>query len=104
MSTWDQTVDVLVAGSGGAGLAAAMTAGDAGLSVLVVESTDRWGGSTAMSGGGMWLPATRSWRATAPATPARRRSTYLEADRRRRGPGHSPEREGGVRRRRRRAS
>ncbi|MDY7105974.1 MAG: FAD-dependent oxidoreductase [Actinomycetota bacterium] len=56
MTQWDETVDVLVVGSGAAGLAAAMTAGDAGLSVLVLESTDRWGGSTSMSGGGMWLP------------------------------------------------
>jgi 3-oxosteroid 1-dehydrogenase len=56
VTQWDQTVDVLVAGTGAAGLAAAMTAADAGLSVLLVESTDRWGGSTAMSGGGMWLP------------------------------------------------
>src|SRR6056297_2502927 len=55
--TPDRTVDVLVVGSGGAGLATAMSAGDAELSVLVVESTDRWGGSTSMSGGGMWLPA-----------------------------------------------
>lgn len=56
MAAWDRTVDVLVAGTGGAGLATAMSAGDAGLEVLVVESTDRWGGSTSMSGGGMWLP------------------------------------------------
>ncbi|MFP4310544.1 MAG: FAD-dependent oxidoreductase [Nitriliruptoraceae bacterium] len=57
MADWDRTVDVLVVGTGGAGLAAAMTAGDAGLEVLLVESTDRWGGSTSMSGGGIWLPA-----------------------------------------------
>lgn len=57
MQPWDRTVDVLVVGTGGAGLATAMSAGDAGLSVLLIESTDRWGGSTSMSGGGMWLPA-----------------------------------------------
>jgi len=57
MRQWDREVDVLVAGTGAAGLAAALTAAHAGLSVLLVESTDRWGGSTAMSGGGMWMPA-----------------------------------------------
>ncbi len=57
MTEWDRTVDVIVVGTGGAGLAAAMSAADRGLSVLVTESTDRWGGSTSMSGGGMWLPA-----------------------------------------------
>lgn len=49
-------VDVVVIGSGAAGLATAMGAVDEGLSVLIVESTDKWGGSTAMSGGGLWLP------------------------------------------------
>ncbi|MBK8463527.1 MAG: FAD-binding protein [Nigerium sp.] len=53
---WDDTVDVVIGGSGGAALAAAIAAADAGLSVLMLESTDRWGGSSAMSGGGLWLP------------------------------------------------
>lgn len=53
---WDREVDVLVAGSGAAGLTAAITAADAGLSALVVESTGRWGGTTMLSGGGLWMP------------------------------------------------
>lgn len=53
---WDCEVDVLVAGTGAAGLTAAITAADAGLDTLIVESTDRWGGTTMMSGGGLWLP------------------------------------------------
>lgn len=53
---WDHTYDVIVAGTGVAALSAAVTAADAGLSVLMLESTDRWGGSSAMSGGGLWLP------------------------------------------------
>ena len=52
----DHTYDVVVVGSGSAGFSTAMGAVDEGLSVLIVESTDKWGGSTAMSGGGMWLP------------------------------------------------
>ncbi|WP_280527613.1 FAD-binding protein [Agromyces archimandritae] len=54
--TWDREVDILVAGSGAAALTAAITAKDAGLDVLVTESTDRWGGTTMRSGGGLWLP------------------------------------------------
>ncbi|MFF3445143.1 FAD-dependent oxidoreductase [Streptosporangium sp. NPDC002721] len=54
---WDTTVDVLVAGSGAAGLTAAITAADRGLDVLVVESTPLWGGTTSVSGGGLWMPA-----------------------------------------------
>ncbi|MEU8248864.1 FAD-dependent oxidoreductase [Nonomuraea sp. NPDC048916] len=54
---WDDLVDVLVAGSGAAGLTAAIAAADRGLNVLVVESTPRWGGTTSISGGGLWMPA-----------------------------------------------
>lgn len=56
MNEWNESVDVVVAGSGVAALAAAVSAADTGLRVLMLESTDRWGGSSAMSGGGLWLP------------------------------------------------
>ncbi|RDI48178.1 FAD-binding protein [Nocardia mexicana] len=56
MTVWNDEVDVLVAGSGG-GLAGAYTAAREGLSVAVVEATDKFGGTTAYSGGGgMWFP------------------------------------------------
>ncbi len=53
---WDHTFDVVVVGSGAAAFATALAANDKGLSPLMIESTDQWGGSTSMSGGGMWLP------------------------------------------------
>lgn len=54
--SFDQAVDVIVAGSGG-GLTGAYTAAREGLSVAVLESTDKFGGTTAYSGGGgMWFP------------------------------------------------
>ncbi|MFB7590008.1 FAD-dependent oxidoreductase [Streptomyces sp. NPDC056169] len=54
--TWDHTYDVVVVGSGSAGMAAAITARLRGLTVLVVEKTDVYGGSTALSGGAIWVP------------------------------------------------
>lgn len=56
MTIWDDETDVIVAGSGG-GLAGAYTAAREGLSVMVVEASDQFGGTTAYSGGGgMWFP------------------------------------------------
>jgi len=55
-SVVDHTFDVVVVGSGAAALAAAITAADRDLSVLMIEGSDQWGGSTSLSGGGLWLP------------------------------------------------
>ena len=55
-TTWDHEYDVVVVGSGAGGLAAAATAGRRGLSALVVEKTDKYGGSSALSGGAIWVP------------------------------------------------
>ena len=50
--------DVLVIGSGAGGLSAAYTAAREGLEVVLIESADRFGGTTAYSGGGaLWYPA-----------------------------------------------
>ncbi|MGW6705404.1 FAD-dependent oxidoreductase [Streptomyces sp. NPDC054956] len=54
--TSEYAYDVVVVGSGAAGFAAAVTARLRGLSVLVVEKTDKYGGSTALSGGAVWIP------------------------------------------------
>lgn len=53
---WDHSVDLLIAGSGGGGMVAALAALDCGLRPLIVEKQALVGGSTGMSGGMVWLP------------------------------------------------
>jgi 3-oxosteroid 1-dehydrogenase len=48
--------DVVVVGSGAAGMTAALAAGHRGLSVVIIEKAPHFGGSTARSGGGVWIP------------------------------------------------
>jgi 3-oxosteroid 1-dehydrogenase len=65
--TFDHVVDVLVVGSGGGGMTAALAADACGLEALVVEKSCYFGGSTALSGGGIWVPG----------APAQRREGYV---------------------------
>ncbi len=54
--TSTESFDWIVVGSGAAGLSSAIRAHDLGLKVLVIEATDQYGGSTAISGGVVWIP------------------------------------------------
>lgn len=72
-------VDIVVCGSGAAGLTAAVVAANAGLEVLVVESTPWFGGTTAFSGGGAWLPGHRHMAETGSADSREEVETYLRA-------------------------
>jgi 3-oxosteroid 1-dehydrogenase len=51
--------DVVVVGSGAAGMTAAIAAALRGLSVVVVDQADCYGGTTAYSGGAIWIPGNR---------------------------------------------
>lgn len=53
---WDTVVDLLVVGSGAGGMTAAIAACDLGISTLIVEKAAVYGGNTALSGGGIWIP------------------------------------------------
>ncbi|MFI0546772.1 MAG: FAD-dependent oxidoreductase [Brachymonas sp.] len=51
-----QEYDLVVVGSGGGALMTAVRAADAGLRVLVLEKSELFGGTTAYSGGVLWIP------------------------------------------------
>jgi len=61
--TWDSATDVLVVGSGAGGQTAAIAAADQGAQVVVIEKSDLYGGTSAMSGGAIWIPVSSQARA-----------------------------------------
>ena len=77
MTTEPAEFDVVVAGSGAAGMTAALTAADLGLSVVIIEKAGAFGGSTARSGGGIWVPGNAVLRAAGVADTAGQARAYL---------------------------
>jgi 3-oxosteroid 1-dehydrogenase len=61
--TWDKEVDTLVIGSGAGGLLSALVAAANRAEVLIVEKESQWGGTSATSGAGIWIPASDQARA-----------------------------------------
>ncbi|OYN77539.1 FAD-binding protein [Mycolicibacterium sphagni] len=60
--SFDHFVDVLVIGSGAGGMTAALRADASGMDTLIVEKSPKFGGSSALSGGGIWVPGAPSQR------------------------------------------
>lgn len=71
--------DVVVLGTGAAGLTAALAAASAGATVGVFEKADLIGGTTALSGGVIWLPGNRYAAAAGVADDRERALAYLHA-------------------------
>ncbi|MEC7761991.1 MAG: FAD-dependent oxidoreductase [Pseudomonadota bacterium] len=84
MTQTTRTCDLLVIGTGGAAFTAALAARDQGLDVLMAEKAPVFGGTTATSGGGLWVPGThhsKSIEAQAGETDDRARAQrYLEIE------------------------
>jgi 3-oxosteroid 1-dehydrogenase len=78
MPVRDTVVDLLVVGSG-TGMAAALAAHESGLTVLIVEKSSYVGGSTARSGGALWLPASPILAEQGADDTVERAETYLRS-------------------------
>jgi len=74
--SWDHAYDVIVVGSG-TGVFPAILSAKQGLSTVVVEKDRLFGGSTALSGGGMWMPGNRIVRKSGAEDTRGRAETYL---------------------------
>ena len=79
MSTFDETFDLVVVGSGGGSMCAGLVARRAGKSVLILEKTSLIGGTTARSGGVMWIPDNRFMKRDGVPDSQAQANTYLDA-------------------------
>lgn len=75
---WDREVDVVAVGSGAGGMSAALTAAIEGLEAIIVEKTAFIGGSTAVSGGAVWIPGNDQAAAVGHGEPFEAAKLYLD--------------------------
>ena len=76
---WDYSFDVVVVGSGNGGMTAALCTYEMGVKdVLVVEKSDLYGGTSSISGGGVWIPCNRYAREAGAEDSIDKARTYLK--------------------------
>jgi len=92
VSDVEHDVDVVIVGTGAAGLVAALVVAERGLRPLVVEKSDRVGGSSGLSGGGLWVPANPLMRSAGVRDSVDDAQRYLQAIIGDVGPASSPAR------------
>ncbi len=79
MSEFNQTFDFLIVGSGGGSMCCALAMRAAGKSVAILEKTPLIGGTTARSGGVMWIPDNRFMKRDGVPDSQEQANTYLDA-------------------------
>lgn len=79
-TTLPDQCDLLVVGTGASGMAAAITAAHHGLKPILIEKTPYFGGSTAVSGGAIWIPDNPIMRAAGMQDDRREARRYIEGE------------------------
>jgi len=79
MAQWDESHDFVIVGSGGGAMCAALAAKERGRSPLIIEKMDKVGGSTALSGGVLWIPNNSLMQRAGRADSYEKGRTYLES-------------------------
>ena len=79
MSNFDETFDFVVVGSGGGSMCCALKLRQSGKSVVILEKTPLIGGTTATSGGVMWIPNNRFMKRDGVPDSVEQATTYLDA-------------------------
>src|SRR6478752_2392812 len=74
-----ESVDVVVVGAGGAGMTAALAAKSRGLETVLIEKSSYFGGSTARSGGGVWIPGNYALKKAGQDDPLENSKLYLDS-------------------------
>lgn len=94
MSGFDEVVDFVVVGSGGGSMCAGLLMRSLGKSVLILEKTSLVGGTTARSGGVMWIPNNRFMKRDGIEDSFEKATKYLDAltSKQTDAPGSTPER------------
>jgi 3-oxosteroid 1-dehydrogenase len=89
---WDESYDLVIVGSGGGSMCAALAAKQLGQRALIVEKQPLVGGSTGYSGGVWWVPDNPVMKRAGSADSLDEARRYFEATVTYRGPGSSPAR------------
>jgi 3-oxosteroid 1-dehydrogenase len=87
--SWDETYDLVIAGSGGGSVVASLVAKRAGKTAIILEKQAKFGGSTSYSGGVLWVPCNYLLKGQDSSAEARRYMDNLIGDV---GPASSPAR------------
>jgi 3-oxosteroid 1-dehydrogenase len=95
MSGFDETFDFVVVGCGGGSMCAGLVMRKSGKSVVILEKTDKAGGTTARSGGVMWIPNNRFMKRDGVPDSYEAAAAYLDAT-----VGNDPVNKGATRERR----